>query len=276
MKSIKVSNNLSHATTKLFPCREDNGVVTAKEVHATGFFWLVDDALYIITNWHNVTGRHPDDLHLLSDKAFVPNAIEFSVKTIESTDGQPDHGLIRNGTFSLYDREGQPTWFEHPIHGRSIDVVALPAVTLGGAKLLTVPVNTFSGYVDYEPTVGDDVFVLGYPLGLDDGNGLPIWKKGSIASEPKNDLGGLPKLLIDTATRKGMSGSPVIVRRTGLTLPRGSTGFGADSIFGTSDAFLGVYSNRVGDDTLGAQLGVVWKAKVVEEIIAGAKLGQPT
>ena len=54
--------------------------------------------------------------------------------------------------------------------------------------------------------VSADVFVLGYPRGISGGRGFPI----SIATEPKIDLDGVPKLLIDTATREGMSGGPVI------------------------------------------------------------------
>ena len=100
-----------------------------------------------------------------------------------------------------------------------------------------------------------------YPRGLDGGNELAIWKRASIASEPKHDIDGLPKLLIDTATRQGMSGSPVIVRRRGMTVPRGVqrvpgklTG---QELIGESDTFLGVYSGRIGDDPMGVQLGIV-------------------
>jgi hypothetical protein len=136
------------------------------------------------------------------------------------------------------------------------------------------PVNKVGDLVDFEVMVGDDVFVLGFPLGLHGGGPFPIWKRASIASEPEIDLDGLPKLLIDTATRKGMSGSPVIAVRRGLTNPRGTSGFSDATIIGMAETFLGIYSGRVDDDPLGAQIGIVWKASVVEEIISAGVTGK--
>jgi hypothetical protein len=70
-----------------------------------------------------------------------------------------------------------------------------------------------------------------------------------------------------------MSGAPVIAIRRGLTAPQNAKSLG-DSIFGTVETFLGVYSGRVGNDELGAQLGIVWKASVISEIIDGRTLGK--
>ena len=63
-------------------------------------------------------------------------------------------------------------------------------------------------------SVGSEVFVLGFPRGLRTQSNFPIWKRGTIATEPaipRDD--GAPLILIDAATRKGMSGSPVCVFR---------------------------------------------------------------
>jgi hypothetical protein len=47
-----------------------------------------------------------------------------------------------------------------------------------------------------------------------------------------------------------------------------------ESSFGRVRCFLGVYSGRVGKGELMAQLGIVWKAKVVEEIVLGKVVGE--
>lgn len=93
---------------------------------------------------------------------------------------------------------------------------------------------------------------------------MPIWKKASIATQP--DIDSLPKILIDTATRSGLSGSPVIMQRVGVHGMVNAQVM-SETTFGRIRKFIGVYSGRIGDDELKAQLGIVWKAKVIDEII---------
>jgi hypothetical protein len=40
--------------------------------------------------------------------------------------------------------------------------------------------------------------------------------------------------------------------------------------------FIGVYSGRIGKDESKAQLGIVWKARVIDEIISGGVRGDIT
>jgi hypothetical protein len=49
-----------------------------------------------------------------------------------------------------------------------------------------------------------------------------------------------------------------------------------DTIFGRIRKFVGVYSGRIGDDELKAQLGVVWKARVISEIVGAKTFGKIT
>lgn len=39
---------------------------------------------------------------------------------------------------------------------------------------------------------------------------FPVWKRGSIASEPLFNINLGPAILVDAVTRRGMSGSPVL------------------------------------------------------------------
>ena len=103
-----------------------------------------------------------------------------------------------------------------------------------------------------------DVFVLEYPFGADP-PGFPVWKRGSIASEPHLTRPGPGYMLVDTASRPGMSGAPVIPRSWSNSLTR----------------FIGVYSGRLHTkDPSDAQIGMVWPAEDIEEIIGGAKLDE--
>jgi hypothetical protein len=71
-------------------------------------------------------------------------------------------------------------------------------------------------------------------------------------------------MIVDTATREGMSGAPVIARRSG--------GFHkSDGMItiagGRGTKLVGIYSGRLpSNDQFGAQLGYVWPARYIEEI----------
>jgi hypothetical protein len=99
------------------------------------------------------------------------------------------------------------------------------------------------------------------------GGQLPIWKRATIATEPDFDLDGLPKFYIDTATREGMSGSPVYAQEVGYWLPEGESDQ-SKATLGKGRRFLGVYSGRLGaDDEFKAQRGIVWKESALISLI---------
>ena len=123
----------------------------------------------------------------------------------------------------------------------------------GPGGLRSAPFNSFD-YKDLAIFVGDEAFVVGYPMPTAV-TPFPIWKRASIAYEPHASIDDLPKILVDTATRPGMSGSPVLLMHRGLFRERG----GKIDVLGSAKAFLGVYSSGVGD-LEGLQLGTVWKA----------------
>jgi hypothetical protein len=114
-----------------------------------------------------------------------------------------------------------------------------------------------------------DVFVLGYPFG-NDLRGFPVWKRGSIASEPHLARGSTDYFLVDTASRPGMSGSPVIRRSWGFHILDGGNSLGGVPF---ATRFVGIYSGRLHTNDPGdAQIGMVWPPWIIEEIVAGNKL----
>jgi trypsin-like peptidase len=271
---IKFTNQLTHAAIKLTPCRTDDaGNITASS-QCTGFYWEVDRHLYLVTNWHCLTGWNPLSNKPLDEKTgFTPTHVDL---TIAVEDEKVDGGsfLVRrlHHRVRLLDEVQSPRWLEHPTLGRNVDVAVIEFAEID-VELVSQPVNTFKDFTDFEVAVADDAFILGFPMGIDGGRGFPIWKRASIASEPNLNPDGLPKVLVDTATRKGMSGAPVIAVRRGMTMPVGGKDLG-DAILGQTETFLGVYSGRVDDDSLGVQIGIVWKGSVIEEIIKGGKRGE--
>jgi hypothetical protein len=163
----------------------------------------------------------------------------------------------------LTDCPANARWLEHPVYRSNLDVVALPITVPDGGAVRTI--NAANTVPKMVLRIGTDVFVLGYPKGMDGGGEFPIWKRASIATEPNINRGGPPHLLIDTATREGMSGAPVIAVADGVYELEGPQP--AYKLPGRVCRFLGVYSSRMGSDEMQAQLGTVWDASLLEIIL---------
>ena len=292
----------------------------------TSFFYKYGNHYYLITNWHNVTGREPDTLVCKSKICAIPNQLSIEVLYTKLTQRNVVEQLLLYGRvqqkieltshkyiFQLYkdggDSPTQPIWYEHPKHGRKVDIVAIPLDIIDFIQFeenetgeIIEPVQTSNSIeiknqnldnivaanaqnlglnpnFKYYLTQGLDVFVLGFPIGISGGWKFPIWKRGSIASDPSEDLDGLPLIFIDTATREGMSGSPVYVQthyvpeqiNSPSTIPKSATQ--AYFLVPKVRDFLGIYSGRVGNDPFKAQLGTVWKQTAIEDVITGSSPG---
>jgi hypothetical protein len=102
---------------------------------------------------------------------------------------------------------------------------------------------------------------------------VPIWKRGTIALDPTFDADGLPKTLIDTATREGMSGSVVVARHitVGRSYRRKDGSQSERVIYAKHDLVAGIYSGRHFPDLEKAQLGIVWKRPAIEDTVSGGR-----
>jgi hypothetical protein len=149
----------------------------------------------------------------------------------------------------------------HSQYGSKVDVVAIPINVPREAS--ANPINKMNSE-DLDIQVGMDVFVLGYPLGIGI-TALPIWKRASIASEPAVIVTQQLFTYLDTASRPGMSGSPVIRRSWGFHNMLNGNFLGGVP---RASRFVGVYAGRVGPNDSDVQLGLMWPARFVEEIVA--------
>lgn len=228
----------------------------------TAFFLERMGRTFLVTNWHNVTGRNSITLEHLDKKyASEPNRLQW-------------HSFIQRNlnvraltTLELFDSNGEPNWLEHPIHGHLVDVVCIEIPIIAKKDLFVL--NEFAKG-PWSTSVADDVFILGYPLGINI-NLFPLWKRATVASEPDFDVDNLPKILVDTATASGMSGSPVLRHAVGGATEGGGYSQGT----APQSTLVGIYSGRVvSGNSLDAQLGIVWKLSAINEIIDGATKGR--
>jgi hypothetical protein len=226
----------------------------------TGFFWRGQPQTYLITNWHNVTGRHFETNEPLNTThSAIPNQImgQFFAVSLENKI------TLNKFNLALYDSTGNPKWIEHPV---KTDVVA---ISLEKHEVLNSLTCANSIDSDLTVSIAENVFVLGYPKNISV-EGIPIWKKASIASEPMvNVYKNKPSFLIDTATKDGMSGAPVYAIPSGPY--KASDGNIKITLNGGGRKFVGIYSGRLGKNEFEAQLGIVWKKEVITEIIEAQK-----
>jgi hypothetical protein len=225
---------------------------------ATGFIWKRRERFYLITNWHVVSALDLFTKAHLSEGGGRPNKLRC-------------HFLVRVGQYEresidvpIRDEDDQPLSFIHSAQEvRAIDVVAVPLDYEGlKTRVTSLPVNELApGKIAI--MIGMDVFILGYPFGSKP-PAFPVWKRGSIASEPDLVRLSTGYYLVDTASRPGMSGSPVILRSW-------SNHILESNMWTTSndqrpiDRIIGVYSGRLKPED--AQIGIVWHVEYIDEII---------
>ena len=271
---------------------DDQGVIST----GSGFFYEVDNEWFLITNWHNFSGKHFLTKDPLSPSGRSPTFIKAKFASY----------LLPSNSFTaiaqrvdIYENY-EPLWFEHPEIESLCDVVALPMKRPQSCpEFMHNAANRISPTrIPVEP--GCTVFIVGFPRSISVGFGLPLWKSGYIASELHYDvtiggtiseLGGLqnginlPAFFIDSQTREGMSGSPVFALYIGAwdmsnpykPIDEKEPGFWNRSdvaLSGRGMEFIGCYSGRVGNKEEGAALGLCWREVVIKEVCLGNKKGK--
>lgn len=166
----------------------------------TGFLYehpRLDNKYFLVTNYHVLTARAPDNPStLLPGYPDSPDAIAWSCFDRPAM-------TIGQGSVSLFDAK----WLEHPKRSEGVDFVALPVEL--PSDIVKMTNRTLPLVEDISVSVGTDLFIVGFPYGYSPIQPLPIYKRGTVASEPIIRRGGLPYFLIDANTAPGMSGSPV-------------------------------------------------------------------
>jgi len=259
----------------------------------TGVIYQHASEYYIVTAWHNLSGRHSESLQPLSDNLAIPDNVVVNLAI-----SMPGGGLMRPSiTIPLIDQE-KSLYYIHPENWPRVDVAIIPfdphATYLSEGRLSTgdlyetalspimnvvgsgtseiCPIQKYlvpdSGVIDKwfdSVDVTEELFIPGYPHNVQDYYVQPVWKRATIASSVKYGWNREPKFLIDSASKSGMSGSPVLYYS-----PIGTVEIpGAKYTFNREVAILaGIYVGRLGvQGERDPQIGTVWKKSVIDEII---------
>lgn len=211
---------------------------------------------WLVTNRHVALGREPGSNHWI-ERNVQPTQLRIDWVSDDLSCGSVVVDLLDVCT---------PRWVEHPPLAHRLDLVAVPV-----PNDCFVDVDLMSALED-EPahvvTVGDPVAVIGFPFGMSAGvEGLPIMFSGIVASPPGIPLDGLPRFLIDSRTRRGVSGAPVFYYPQASAGPREGAAMDASP----RPAFLGLYCGRVKEES---DLGYVIDATEVARTIVHRRPGQ--
>ena len=254
----------------------------------TAFFYQTQNETFVITNWHNVTGKHPMTGEPLNDEGRIPLYIQAKWPVV---DWDKNRTVFTPQRIEIED-QGRPTWFDHSTLGSLCDVVAIPAKRPDHwPSRFHIPANEINKTpIPIEP--GLKVVVIGFPEGMSIGPGLPLIKTGFLSSTPGyevrlggkfSEVGGmkegipLPAMFLDVHTLPGMSGSPVFGEYSGFWDPNNlnENKPSRSSIIGTGRKFLGCHSSRIGKREERAGLGICYQANVIEEICHTRHTGRP-
>jgi hypothetical protein len=241
----------------------------------TGFFYKSGkgdkSVIFLATNYHVITGIGPTEKatrNVLGDELVIQ---------LRDKDGKAYYETI-----PLFINNYQ-NWLEHPTDEEAdVVLIPLPVKLLERADFAYIGNDTTINNILLSPS--SPVVMIGYPHGYRDSvNNLPIWKTGSLASEPEYDFDGKRVIVVDISAFPGMSGSPAFyVSHNGYSTKTGDIIMGG----GMAIHFLGVYASMqmLNNDLYleqvqnqsaykvshseSLQLGHVWKAELLNEIAA--------
>lgn len=220
----------------------------------------------LVTNRHNLTGRHQDTNECLSKMAATPDRINIYFHINQETLGEK----WKKVSLPLY-KNGKPSWIEHPTLGAKADVVALNLNWGNDVRRFPYYLETKLDNMDLFISPSETVSVIGFPFGRSTNNNLPVWATGFMAQEMTTISKDNPVFMIDCRARPGQSGSPVIAFRTGSYRTFDGEKIRSILTADTNWEFLGIYSGRVNSES---DLGRVWHVSTIKELFHAAELKQ--
>jgi hypothetical protein len=220
--------------------------------NATGFFYEVNENLFLITNRHVV---------LSEENNHRPTSLVIDLHI------DPDNiAATTNFLIPLY-KNNKPTWRETSDSAGLVDIVAIPLQR----ELLpeTVVLEAFSPNHLVQPLdrieAGTSLLIVGFPLGFHDAlHHLPVARQAVIASAFGIRFQGNGYFLTDARLHRGTSGAPVV---TAIPSFRKQVGNLSWMLLGVHAARLDVgQPDLTQDERLG--LNCAWYADTVMRLTA--------
>lgn len=249
----------------------------------TGFLVKHNNEYFLITNRHVISGKNSltgELMHKAKEKDKDGKEVERTTGRVPSYIEIWHHAKNNLGVWEkriekVLDKDDMPVWFEHSSLHEGADIVAIKLTQKDGIDFYPYSLEnnpdsiSNKAELDLKPT--DMINIVGFPFGFNStGNnsaakGFAIWNTGFIAAELYIPYLGRPIFLVDSRTRPGQSGSPVIFHRNaGITHYK-------NTIINLSKPvtrLLGIYSGRICENS---DTGMVWKLSAIKELVDAIK-----
>lgn len=260
-ESVHISA-ISRTTVQLKMQRvKDDGEIIGNS-NASGFIWRENNRSFLVTNRHVLSGANAISGTIME---FIPNKLEISLFAERPVSSGATQMVRLSAEVPILDQSEQPLWVDHP-KGINLDVALLEIDNEIEGEFYIPSLNNTGILPRGELFVGDDIFIVGYPEGQAFDRSMPLWKRGSVATDVSLNQMGLPQIYVDTLGNKGLSGSPVLARVTSLDRPIARSPENEAQHL----QFVGIYAGRLGEDGLNSQIGRVFKHQVLKETIANS------
>jgi len=199
-------DQLSFCTTPIYLLKGDtvvsqgSGFIYGNILDQDNGFCTAD--IFLITNYHVLTGYPPED----SGK-FLGDNVTFFIH-----ENQNNPKCVRKINRPLFTKAKIPAWITSDKYPYA-DVAAIwlsPKIFHDISSPSIISSNYLDKNMQKQPT--SKISIVGYPYNFFDSvNYLPIYKTGSIASDPAINFQDNPLFIVDASIYPGMSGSPVFL-----------------------------------------------------------------
>lgn len=250
----------------------------------TGFICSHPDreCYYLVSNFHVLTCRLPSNpAMLLPGYPDSPDEIRFTLNRRDDLEDRTIQLKIDSDSMLVL----------HPRHSEGVDIAAMEIHFNEEQKKFITTQSDLNLVEDIELSVTAELSIVGYPWGQSPISTFPIWKTGHIASEPDLIVSNLHRFFIDAFTHPGMSGSPVFateIRQSMQVTKQASEAFrkadsgelnplavisemGPNPFIGSINVkhfrFVGIYSGRLDFSKGDPSLGIVWRKKLIDELL---------
>jgi hypothetical protein len=231
---------------------------------ATGFFFSSNNKVWLVTNKHVIYGDR------FAEEDAKPEVDEFGLLLHINREDFTKNEEVSIPLFI----DSKRNWLEHS--ERNIDLICLP-IALDRTKYHFVTIA--DDLLDSEKLkIGfEKIFVMGYPFGwYDSTHNLPITRIGHLSSPYKVPFRGVPIMLGDVETHKGMSGSPVFMYLKDYVTEDENGGL-VTNIGAYKHLLLGVFSGQplwpvvdsITNNTINIphSLSIIWFGTLIQDIL---------